>query len=206
VKPKVCLRGYRAQDPKGREASGPASPPARSESAHPRPRRFLNALPCRGPSIDYTYPLLETSRLTVFGAAGGFALSFGWTFVLEDIDIPSPRSYPGVVLFLTRQNKGFLLMARPPQYLHLGLMQPPEAQPPKLLDRVRAAIRTRHYSIRTEEAYVGWIRRFILFHKKRHPAEIVRRRFALYAWGNSMLHSEPSPIWNQMKRMPSLSL
>ena len=43
---------------------------------------------------------------------------------------------------------------------------------PKLLDQVRDAIRTRHYSHRTEEAYVGWIRRFILFHNKRHPAEM----------------------------------
>jgi integron integrase len=46
------------------------------------------------------------------------------------------------------------------------------ARPPKLLDRVRDAIRTRHYSYRTEEAYVGWIRRFILFHHKRHPAQM----------------------------------
>jgi len=45
-------------------------------------------------------------------------------------------------------------------------------QKPKLLDQVRDAIRTRHYSYRTEEAYVGWIRRFILFHHKRHPAEM----------------------------------
>ncbi len=40
---------------------------------------------------------------------------------------------------------------------------------PKLLDRVRQAIRARHYSRRTETAYVSWIRRFILFHGKRHP-------------------------------------
>jgi integron integrase len=40
---------------------------------------------------------------------------------------------------------------------------------PRLLDRVRAAIRTKGYSIRTEQAYVDWIRRFILFHNKRHP-------------------------------------
>lgn len=39
----------------------------------------------------------------------------------------------------------------------------------RLLDRVRAAMRTRHYSVRTEKAYLGWIRRFILFHGKRHP-------------------------------------
>jgi integron integrase len=43
---------------------------------------------------------------------------------------------------------------------------------PKLLDRVREATRMRHYSIRTEEAYVGWIKRFILFHDKRHPLEM----------------------------------
>jgi integron integrase len=41
-----------------------------------------------------------------------------------------------------------------------------------LLDRVRTAIRTRHYSRRTEEAYVYWIRRFIVFHEKRHPREL----------------------------------
>jgi integron integrase len=51
-------------------------------------------------------------------------------------------------------------------------MPPVEAQSPKLLDRLRDAIRARHYSLRTEEAYVGWARRFILFHKKRHPAEM----------------------------------
>ena len=34
----------------------------------------------------------------------------------------------------------------------------------KLLDRVRAALRARHYSLRTEDAYVGWIRRFVVFH------------------------------------------
>jgi integron integrase len=43
---------------------------------------------------------------------------------------------------------------------------------PRLLDRVRAAIRTRHYTRRTEAAYVSWIRRFILFHGKRHPMEL----------------------------------
>ena len=48
----------------------------------------------------------------------------------------------------------------------------PEARKPKLLDQVREAIRTRHYSLRTEEAYVGWIKRFIFFHGKRHPLEM----------------------------------
>jgi len=43
---------------------------------------------------------------------------------------------------------------------------------PRLLDRVREAIRTRHYSRRTEECYVLWVKRFILFHGKRHPAHM----------------------------------
>jgi integron integrase len=47
-----------------------------------------------------------------------------------------------------------------------------DSSPPKLLDRVRAAIRTRHYSRRTEEAYVHWIRRYIVFHKKAHPSAL----------------------------------
>jgi integron integrase len=43
---------------------------------------------------------------------------------------------------------------------------------PRLLHEVRTAIRTRHYSRRTEETYVNWIKRFILFHNKRHPASM----------------------------------
>jgi len=46
------------------------------------------------------------------------------------------------------------------------------AQKPRLLDRFRAAVRARHYSRRTEKAYVAWIRRYLLFHDKRHPADI----------------------------------
>ncbi len=41
---------------------------------------------------------------------------------------------------------------------------------PRLLDQVRDKIRLKHYSIRTEQAYVDWIKRFILFHDKKHPA------------------------------------
>ncbi len=47
-----------------------------------------------------------------------------------------------------------------------------EQRPKKLLDQVRHAIRLKHYSIRTEEAYVTWIKRYILFHHKRHPNEM----------------------------------
>ena len=54
------------------------------------------------------------------------------------------------------------------------LAREPEPPPPKprLLGRVRAALCARHFSRRTEEAYVAWIRRYIVFHGKRHPAEM----------------------------------
>ena len=47
---------------------------------------------------------------------------------------------------------------------------PPGA--PRLLDQVRSRIRVKHYSIRTEEAYVDWIRRYIRFHRNRHPVDL----------------------------------
>ena len=46
------------------------------------------------------------------------------------------------------------------------------ASSPKLLDRVRWHLRVKHYSIRTEQAYVDWVRRYILFHRKRHPNQM----------------------------------
>lgn len=46
------------------------------------------------------------------------------------------------------------------------------AETPRLIPTIRAALRARHYSPRTEEAYVNWIRRFIFFHDKRHPASM----------------------------------
>lgn len=48
------------------------------------------------------------------------------------------------------------------------------ATPPKLLDQVRDRVRLKHYSLRTEQAYVGWIKRYIIFHNKRHPAEMAK--------------------------------
>jgi site-specific recombinase XerD len=52
--------------------------------------------------------------------------------------------------------------------------------PPRLLDRVREAIRTRHYSRRTEEAYVHWIRRYIVFHGKAHPSTLGAEKISAF--------------------------
>jgi len=44
----------------------------------------------------------------------------------------------------------------------------------KLLDLVRDKIRFKHYSIKTEQSYVGWIKRYIFFHNKRHPKDMAK--------------------------------
>lgn len=46
------------------------------------------------------------------------------------------------------------------------------SEPRKLLDQVRDVLRIKHYSYRTEQTYVDWIKRYIIFHKKRHPKEL----------------------------------
>jgi integron integrase len=51
---------------------------------------------------------------------------------------------------------------------------------PKLLDLVRDVIRRKHYSVRTEQAYVDWIKRFIIYHNKRHPAEMAEEDVAQF--------------------------
>ncbi|HEU5195885.1 MAG TPA: integron integrase [Methylomirabilota bacterium] len=60
------------------------------------------------------------------------------------------------------------------RYTALAVRETPtqEYPKPRLLDRVRDAIRARHYSRRTEKAYVAWIRRYIFFNGKRHPVEM----------------------------------
>ena len=70
----------------------------------------------------------------------------------------------GAPAYLGVSEPSFAIVAEEPPAYRPG--------PPKLLDRVRTAIRTRHLSGRTEEAYVFWIRRYILFHDKRHPASL----------------------------------
>ena len=46
---------------------------------------------------------------------------------------------------------------------------------PKLLDQVRAAVRTRHYSLRTEQAYVQWVKRFVVTSGMRHPTDMGKK-------------------------------
>jgi integron integrase len=58
------------------------------------------------------------------------------------------------------------------EVLGIALGELPRPQPPKLLDQVRQIMRVRHYSPRTEHCYVNWMRRYIIFHDKRHPRDM----------------------------------
>jgi integron integrase len=55
-----------------------------------------------------------------------------------------------------------------------------DVKPVKLMDCVRGAVRIRHYSRRTERAYVSWLRRFIVFHGKRHPRDMGEREVTAF--------------------------
>src|SRR4051812_47686243 len=57
---------------------------------------------------------------------------------------------------------------------------PQPLPPPKFMDRVRWHLRVKRYSIRTEQAYIDWIRRFILFHGKRHPEDMGEPEIAAF--------------------------
>jgi integron integrase len=70
-------------------------------------------------------------------------------------------------------------------------------QQPKLLMQVRQAIRARHYSIRTEEAYLLWIRRFILFHDKRHPQEMGAAEVQQFLTDLALTHHVAASTQNQ---------
>jgi hypothetical protein len=63
-------------------------------------------------------------------------------------------------------------VGRSPEGLTGDLRPRPGGDGPRLLDQVRHVLRVRHYSRRTEDCYVNWARRFILFHGKRHPADL----------------------------------
>ena len=68
---------------------------------------------------------------------------------------------------------------------------------PRLLDRLRAAIRARHYSRRTEDAYVGWARRFILANNKRHPRDMGHTEVTQFLTDLAVQHNVSASTQNQ---------
>ncbi len=77
-----------------------------------------------------------------------------------------------------------------------------ERPPAKLLDRVRYLIRLKGYSIRTEQSYVDWVRRFILFHNKRHPQNMGKDEIEAYlthlAVNRHVAPSTPNQAFNAL--------
>ena len=71
-----------------------------------------------------------------------------------------------------REALGFLYE----EVLHAPIGELPYPEPPRLMDRLRRAIRLRHYSPRTETCYVDWAERFIRFHGLRHPRDMGGRK------------------------------
>jgi integron integrase len=107
------------------------------------------------------------------------------------------RSYPRLVPVrsgVDKKNKAALL--RLPQQIPRGVSSPPERNP-KLLDQVRAAIRMRHYSLRTEDTYLHWIKRFILFHGKRYPTEMGAVEIGRFLSALAMEHQVSASTQNQ---------
>lgn len=68
---------------------------------------------------------------------------------------------------------------------------------PKLLDQIRNVIRYKHYSMRTEESYVHWVKRFIFFHNKRHPQEMGREEVSQFLTHLAVKQKVASSTQNQ---------
>ena len=68
---------------------------------------------------------------------------------------------------------------------------------PKLLEHVRAQLRARYYSPRTEKAYTGWIRRFIFFHRLRHPNAMGQREVGAFLSSLAIEHNVAASTQNQ---------
>ncbi len=72
-----------------------------------------------------------------------------------------------------------------------------QPNPPKLLDRVRQVIRLKHYSYRTEQTYVDWIRRYILFHNKQHPKDMGIREVEAFLSHLAVVNNVAASTQNQ---------
>lgn len=70
-------------------------------------------------------------------------------------------------------------------------------RPPRLLEQVRQRVRAKHYSLRTEQAYLGWIRRFILANGKRHPAHMGAAEVERFLSGLANQHNVAAGTQNQ---------
>jgi len=76
-------------------------------------------------------------------------------------------------------------------------MDEQEKRPPKLLDQQRERIRIKHYSYKTEQSYVQWVKRYILFHNKRHPKDMGEKEIAQFLSHLAMKENVSASTQNQ---------
>ena len=76
----------------------------------------------------------------------------------------------------------------------------PIVQPPKLLDQIRNKLRVKHYAIRPEEQYLHWIKRYILFHGKRHPKDMGAVQIEAFLTNLAVAGKVLLPCWRRRCR------
>ena len=79
------------------------------------------------------------------------------------------------------------------------LAPPPEGSPPTLLAELRRQIRVKHYALRTEKVYADWVRRFIVFHGRRHPRELSAAHVEAFLSDLAVTRSVSASAQNQAK-------
>src|SRR5213596_3046458 len=80
------------------------------------------------------------------------------------------------------------------------ITSPAASNKPKLLDQVRDVIRRKHYSIRTEQAYIDWIKRFIIYHGKRHPRDLTESDIASFLSSLAVKEQVAASTQNQARK------
>src|SRR5439155_992324 len=157
--------GYRERDRDATALRAPspdagdrAVPPRGGNRAAAGRRRLGSRDPGRGPLAARPQRAVPRFRMIVLRPAGPPDYS-AETGELTMVATEQAAAFRYATVFCRKRPLSLVREAGPPP-------------PPRLLDRARAALRARHFSRRTEETYVAWIRRYIFFHDKRHPAEM----------------------------------
>jgi integrase len=128
--------------------------------------RFRMAARARGDSLTTADALASWARAFIFFHDKRHPSELGLadvTHFLEHVVKTAPEPLPA----LAQARSALTLLYDGILGINLGEL--PQPRPPRLLDQLRLVLRVRHYSPRTEDCYVQWARRFILFHRKRHP-------------------------------------
>jgi hypothetical protein len=147
----------------------PFAPVATSVNAPALLEQFRQAARARGDSAPTAQTLVSWARAFIVFHNKPHPSQLGLpevTHFLEHV----VRTAPEPLTALAQARSALTLLYGCVLGINLGEL--PQPRPPRLLDQLRLVLRVRHYSRRTEDCYVNWAKRFILFHHKRHPRDI----------------------------------